>query len=96
METSEFKTDPENFLRHTSSAYCPVCEKPVDLMSFEDAAELFHTDRYDIEFLASRKRLHRVHNKAGHVMICSISLFECFEDRQTRQLDPGFADNKGA
>ena len=94
MGTPEFISDPGSFFRHSGSAYCPVCKKPVDLISIDDAAELFHTDHNDIEFLASRHRLHRVHNKTGKVMICSTSLFECFEDRQTRLLDPGFAGEK--
>lgn len=80
-------------LRHSGYAYCPVCEKPVDLLGFDDAARLFNTDRQDIEALAASYRLHRVHNKTGRLMICSLSLFECFESRETRPLSARFADS---
>jgi len=75
-------------LRRSHSAYCLRCEKIVELFTFEEAAECFNTDERDIEFLANRLMLHRIHNKKGLVMVCSISLFECFETRATRLLDP--------
>jgi hypothetical protein len=64
-------TPEPDIFRHSGHAYCPVCEKPVDLLSFGEAARLFRTDRHDIAFLAENRRLHRVHNKAGAVMICT-------------------------
>ena len=73
-------------LRRSAFAFCPVCEKPVELLGFADAAELFKTDLQDIEFLAGRGELHRVHNNRATVLICSDSLFTCFESRQTRLL----------
>lgn len=80
-------------LRHIAYAACPVCEKQVELLSIEGAAIVFKTDTQDIEFLAKRGDLHRVHNRAGKVMICSNSLFECFESRQTRLLASHFVEN---
>ena len=74
-------------LRRSHSAYCLCCEKIVELFTFDEAAKSFNTDRRDIEFLSNRLMLHRIHNKRGKVMICSISLFECFETRATRLLD---------
>lgn len=76
-------------LRRSSHAYCPVCTKQIELISFKDAADLFHTDLQDIEFLAKRGDLHQIHNRKGKVMICTGSLFECFDARQTRLLDSG-------
>ena len=79
--------------RHTSYAACPVCEKPVELLSVEGAAKVFKTDTQDIEFLSKRGDLHRIHNRTGKVMICSNSLLECFESRQTRLLASHFVEN---
>jgi hypothetical protein len=82
-------------LRRSHSAYCFRCEKIVELFTFKEAAECFNTDSRDIEFLSDRMMLHRIHNKRGKVMICSNSLFECFETRATRLLDDGVARRAG-
>ncbi len=42
----------KGFIRRSGHAFCPVCSKQVELMSFDNAASLFHTDLQDIEFLA--------------------------------------------
>ena len=76
-------------LRRTSRAFCPICDKQVDLVAFGRAAELFHTDLQDIEFLIKHGDVHQIHNRRGQVMACSPSLFECFEIRRTRLLDSG-------
>jgi len=80
-------------LRRSHSAYCVRCEKIVELFTFEDAAQCFNTDNRDIEFLSNRLMLHRIHNKRGEVMICSISLFEFFESRATRLLNSNLPDH---
>lgn len=77
-------------IRRSSFALCPICDKVVDLLAYDHAAELFHTDRQDIEYLTDSGAVHRVHNRKGVVMVCSISLFECFEKRRTRLLDSHF------
>lgn len=79
-------------LRRSHSAYCLRCEKIVELFTFEEAAKWFNTDERDIEFLSNRLMLHRIHNKKGIVMICTISLFECFETRATRLLSTAFLE----
>lgn len=76
--------------RRTASGFCPACEKPVELLSFERSAEMFNTDTQDITFLAKRGELHRLHNRKGELMICSNSLFHCFDARETRLLDSHF------
>jgi hypothetical protein len=78
------------YLRRSGFAFCPVCEKPVGLLSFDAAAELFKTNVPDIESLAGRGELHRVHNRNGVVLICSDSLFTCINSRETMRLDPNF------
>lgn len=83
-------------IRRSGFAVCPLCDKVVDLLSFDSAAELFKTDIQDIEYLARNGSLHRVHNRSGKVMICSISLFDCFENRRTRLLDSHFAEEFAA
>jgi hypothetical protein len=83
-------------LRRSSFALCPKCNKVVDLMEYDRAAEVFHTDAQDIKYLAGRGDVHRVHNRKGVVMVCSISLFECFEARRTRLLDSHFVTDVGS
>jgi hypothetical protein len=84
--------EPEKVrLRRSTFAPCPICDKTVELLSFDAAAEVFNTDVQDIEFLAGNGSVHRVHNRKGKVMICSISLFDCFDKRRTRLLDSHFA-----
>ena len=75
-------------IRLSDHAFCPVCEKLNKLVSFSDAAAIFNTDEDDIVGLAESLKLHRVHNRRGTVMICTDSLFQCFDDRQTRLLNP--------
>ncbi|MBK9153932.1 MAG: hypothetical protein IPM25_06900 [Chloracidobacterium sp.] len=74
-------------LRRSAHAFCLVCSKQVELISFDRAAELFHTDLQDIEFLAKAGSIHKVHNRKGKVLACINSLFECFDNRRTRLLD---------
>lgn len=77
------------FLRRSGHAFCPVCSKQVELMTFDHAAELFHTDLQDIKFLVKNGDVHQIHNRKGKIMACSVSLFECFDNRRTRLLDSG-------
>ena len=75
-------------VRLSDHAFCPICQKLMKLVSFADAATIFKTDEDDITGLAESLRLHRVHNRHGKIMICTDSLFRCFDDRQTRILNP--------
>ncbi len=75
------------FPRSRCRAYCPRCEKPVDLMSFEESAEFYKTNVGSIEALTEAGDLHRVHNSKGKVLICGESLFKNFDNRQTQKLD---------
>jgi len=75
------------YLRRRGAAYCPLCEKLVELLGFSEAADLFNTDTDDIDSLARGGEIHRIHNSRGKVLICSDSLFRCFNSRQTRLLD---------
>lgn len=98
MKTEKVKIDPNAGkirVRRSGFALCPLCDKAVDLLSFDAAAKAFNTDVQDIEYLARIGSLHRVHNRSGKLMICTISLFECFENRQTRLLDSHFAEEFG-
>lgn len=79
-------------LRTANFAVCPLCEKLVELLEFTSAATIFHTDLQDIEFLTNAGSVHRVHNRKGAVMVCSNSLFNCFDNRRTRLLDSHFAE----
>jgi hypothetical protein len=72
--------------RTADRALCPLCEKPVKLLSFSEAADLFKTDIAEIENLAETGKLHRIHNNRGQVMICTESLFWLFQNRPTQFL----------
>lgn len=84
------------FLRRSGHAFCPVCSKEIELVSFTRAAELFNTDLQDIEFLAKSGDVHQIHNRKGILMVCSVSLFECFDNRRTRLLDSGIVKERSA
>ncbi len=91
------QTSPGNIsLRRSGHAYCPICEKQVELISTKRAADLFHTDLQDIAFLAKKGDVHQVHNRKGKVMVCSPSLFECFDNRRTRVLDSSILEEIAA
>jgi hypothetical protein len=85
----ENQSDPNisMFPRSRRRAFCPRCEKPVDLMSFEDAAAFYKTNVGSIEALTEAGDLHRVHNSKGKILICCESLFQNFDNRQTQKLD---------
>ena len=84
------------FLRRSGHAFCPVCSKQVELISFNDAADLFNTDLQDIQFLTDRGEVHQVHNRKGKLMVCTVSLFECFDSRKTRLLDASICEGMNA
>lgn len=93
-EAFEHSIGGKLFLRRSGHAFCPVCSKQVELISFADAADLFHTDLQDIQFLTNAGSVHQIHNRKGKVMICAVSLFECFDNRRTRLLDSSIFDEK--
>jgi hypothetical protein len=95
-ETFNHSIGGKLFLRRSGHAFCPVCSKQVELISFADAADLFHTDLQDIQFLTNRGEVHQVHNRKGKVMVCAVSLFECFDNRRTRLLDSSIFDGKAS
>lgn len=82
---SNFKAG--NFPRSRSRAFCPLCDKPVDLISFEDAANFSKVKIGDIESQAESGALHRIHNSKGKVLICGESLFKNLDERETEKPD---------
>lgn len=77
-------------LRFSGLAFCPRCNKAVELLSFNEAAKSFNTDIQDIELQAKHGYLHRLHNWRAKVMICGLSLSEFIERRQPRLLNSHF------
>ena len=73
--------------RTKNRAFCPSCQKPVDLMSIEEAAGFYKTNVGDIKSLTQNIILHPIHNSRGNLMLCTDSLFTTFEQRQTQILD---------
>jgi hypothetical protein len=73
-------------LRGKTRAYCPKCERPVQLISDSKAEEIFRSELPDLLSLATRGILHRLHNSRGVLMFCGDSLFQCFNDRPTQLL----------
>ena len=70
--------------RTRDRAFCPDCEKPVKLLSFEEAVGFIKTGFENIFRLAEMHELHRLHNRKGEVMICADSLFQILNNRQKR------------
>lgn len=86
--------DVQRFARGSGYAFCPVCVRLVELIPFDKAATLFRTDLQDIQFLARRGEVHRLHNQNGSLMACRGSLFECFDRRRTRLLTSGMPQGR--
>ena len=90
MKRSATKISERNipyFPRTRNRAFCPRCDKPVDLVRFDEAAAFYKTQISDITALSETGDLHRIHNSKGEVLICSDSLFAEFDRRETRKLD---------
>lgn len=79
-----------SFSTYRSSAFCPTCREIVNLRTIIDAAGEFNTDIQDIRFLLSQEDIHAVKHIPGVILLCSISLADCFERRKTRLLDSHF------
>lgn len=75
------------FPRSRSRAFCPLCNKPVDLISFKDAADFCKVKIDDIESQAESGELHRIHNSKGKILICGESLFKYLGERETKKPD---------
>lgn len=73
-------------VRGRTRAYCPRCERPVQLISDSRAEGLFKAELPELLSLATRGLLHRLHNSKGILMFCGDSLFQCFSDRPTQLL----------
>jgi hypothetical protein len=91
MKNDSTPTDKTERVRATpyrtrDRAFCPDCDKPVKLLSFEQAADFIQTGLEDILRLAEMRELHRLHNRKGVVMICADSLFQILNNRQ-KQFD---------
>ena len=84
----DIETVGNNVYRTESRAFCLSCNKPVELVSFDGAAEVLRTSYAEVRSLSEMGDLHRVNNKKGIVMICSESLFAEFNSRPTQRLDP--------
>ena len=68
--------------RTRDRAFCPDCDKPVKLLSFEQAADFIQTGFENLLRLAEMRELHRLHNRKGVVMVCADSLFRLLNNRQ--------------
>jgi hypothetical protein len=79
--------------RTENRAFCPTCQKPVDLMSIEKTAEFYKTNVEEIKSLTHNTVLHPIHNNRGNLMICAESLFAFFERRETQLLDPSYVSS---
>ena len=84
----DIATVGRNMYRTENRAFCLACNKPVELVSFDGAADVLKTSYPEVRSLSEMGELHRVNNKKGIVMICSDSLFAAFDNRPTQRLDP--------
>lgn len=92
MSASFITNDDRVTLRFLGLAFCPRCEKVVELLSFGQAARSYRTDVQDITWLAENGDLHRLHDRHANLMICGLSLFSVFENRRTRLLVSSFGE----
>lgn len=76
-----------HFPRTYDRAFCPRCQKPVNLMFFDEAAGFYKTQIAAIAAIAETGNLHRIHNSKGEILICSESLFQEFSQQKTQKLD---------
>ena len=81
---------PGHTFRRSDAAYCFICQKPVKLLTFSQAAGFFETDVAHFCRLSEMSDLHRIHNRKGKVMICGDSLFALLNHRQQRISNSGF------
>lgn len=96
MTAGRFTNKQRIKLRLAGLAFCPRCEKAVELLTFDEAARSFNTDLQDILLLAENGDLHRLYNRRAKVMICGKSLVDFFESRRTRLLDSHFVNSMSA
>lgn len=73
-------------LRGRSRAYCPKCERPVQLIGVADAEDLFKSTTEHLSELARNGVLHRLYNVRAEVMFCSDSVYRYLDERSTQLL----------
>lgn len=76
----------EIYVRTNDRAFCLLCDETVRLVDFQDATNYLKKTLEEVFNLANKHKLHRLHNRAATVMVCSDSLFRQFENQQTRNL----------
>lgn len=74
--TMTIKQVPDKLRRSKSKAFCLLCRIRVNLKSFQQAADYCRTNELEVQFLAERNELHRIHNSKGEIRICAESLRE--------------------
>ncbi|NNF00099.1 MAG: hypothetical protein HKN25_13845 [Pyrinomonadaceae bacterium] len=72
--------------RSRSRAFCILCDKPVDLLTFDRAVDDLKTSYAEVHKIAENRKLHRINNSKGVVMVCAESLFSYLEGQQTVRL----------
>lgn len=87
-ETS--RTCKKEYVRTKDQGYCVLCDKPVKLVSFQDAANRLDKTVEVIFNLANSFQIHRFHNRGAIVMICLDSLIKEFNNQKTRYLNPNY------
>jgi len=70
-------------LRGKKRAFCPKCDRPVELVAHKKAASLLKSDIRGLATMANVGTLHRLHNIRGRLLICSNSLYTFFDNRST-------------
>ena len=78
------------FKRTENRAFCLICEKGVELKTFEQTAEILKTNFREILDLAEAGQIHRLHNSHGRVVVCDESLSEILEKRPTQRFNLDF------
>lgn len=74
--------------RTANQAFCLICRKKVELMSYERTAETLQINFNELLEFAEAGQLHRLHNARGKIAICAESVFEFLEKRPTQRFNP--------
>lgn len=75
------------FQRTLDKAFCNLCRQPVELRTFEQAAQLLKINFSGVKLLAENFQIHRLNDSRGTIKICGESLMKILYARPTMEFD---------
>ena len=73
--------------RTLDKAFCNLCEKPVELKTFEHAADLLKISFKELKVFTENFQLHRLNDARGIIKIFGDSLLKILYSRPTMEYD---------